>query len=226
MESTVLLAKHRRYYTPSEVALHNAMDDCWVSFFHRVYDLTPLLAKHGGLLAEPIVEAAGTDITSWFDEDTRDPKTHVDPKTGLVLPHTPHGRFIHVPPPEPVSSWRTDFGTPWWRDEETYCIGSLSERTRFVLCVNVMTGTENRLEVASEETMEEVLDRYLEYNSHASSYTWKALEEGEFRPLDMHLTLEENGVEDETEELKRLGMDPDEYIPVLHLCYDDDLTFG
>ena len=26
--------KMRRYYTPDEVKLHNAADDCWVSFFH------------------------------------------------------------------------------------------------------------------------------------------------------------------------------------------------
>jgi hypothetical protein len=28
------------------------------------------------------------------------------------------GRFIHVPPLEPSSMWRTDFAMPWWRDAQ------------------------------------------------------------------------------------------------------------
>ena len=32
--------KMRRYYTPAEVARHQTGDDCWVSFFYGVYDLT------------------------------------------------------------------------------------------------------------------------------------------------------------------------------------------
>ena len=35
--------KYRRYYTPYEVATHNCMEDCWVSFLGGVYDLTPLI---------------------------------------------------------------------------------------------------------------------------------------------------------------------------------------
>ena len=35
--------KLRRFYTPNEVARHNTHDDCWVSFFYGVYDLTKLL---------------------------------------------------------------------------------------------------------------------------------------------------------------------------------------
>ena len=35
-----------RYYTPEEIALHNTPDDCHVSFFGFVYDLTQLLANN------------------------------------------------------------------------------------------------------------------------------------------------------------------------------------
>ena len=35
--------KLRRYYTPKEVAFHNTSDDCWVSFFDEVYDLSKLI---------------------------------------------------------------------------------------------------------------------------------------------------------------------------------------
>ena len=52
----------------------------------------------------------------------------------------------------------------------------------------------------------------------------QALDEGEFRPLDMELTLEENGVKDLTEEFAALSIDPDEYIPVVHVYFNDDLT--
>ena len=62
--------KLRRYYTPQEVSLHQTADDCWVSFFNGVYDLTKLLAdnqKTQGELCQPIAKVAGTDISNWFD---------------------------------------------------------------------------------------------------------------------------------------------------------------
>lgn len=110
-----------------------------------------------------------------------------------MVPDLPEGRFIHVPPSEPVSNWATDFKTPWW-DNDELVIGSLSSRTRYVDIINTLTEQECRLEVSSEETMMEILDRYLEYNSNANSYTWKVLDKGEFRVLDMDKTLDENGV--------------------------------
>jgi cytochrome b involved in lipid metabolism len=35
--------KLRRFYTPSEVAHHQTSNDCWVSFFNDVYDLSKLI---------------------------------------------------------------------------------------------------------------------------------------------------------------------------------------
>ena len=58
----------------------------------------------------------------------------------------------------------------------------------------------------------------------AAALLVQALDEGEFRPLDMELTLEENGVKDLTEEFAALSIDPDEYIPVVHVYFNDDLT--
>ena len=40
--------------------------------------------------------------------------------------------------------------------------------------------------VPSEETINEILERYLVVNHHAASYTWKRLG----KPLDMEKTLE------------------------------------
>jgi len=42
----------------------------------------------------------------------------------------------------------------------------------------------------------------------------------------MSKNLEENGIPDETEELLELGIDVDEYIPAIHLYFNDDLTIA
>jgi len=65
-------AKKRRYYTMTEVKVHNTANDCWISIFHEVYDLTKLIQEHYGYLVDPLIKAAGTDITSWFDPITLD----------------------------------------------------------------------------------------------------------------------------------------------------------
>jgi hypothetical protein len=74
----------RRYYTPNEVSLHNAETNCWISWLGKVYDLTPLIKKYalGSIVLNlvlifcldetvgPIIKAAGTDISNWFDSAT------------------------------------------------------------------------------------------------------------------------------------------------------------
>jgi cytochrome b involved in lipid metabolism len=63
--------KLRKFYLPLEVAEHNAADNCWVSLFNKVFDLTQLIAENShSTLCDPIVLAAGTDISSWFDDNT------------------------------------------------------------------------------------------------------------------------------------------------------------
>ena len=64
--------KLRRFYTPKEVSNHNISGDVWVSLFDKVYDLTLLINKnHVKPECDPIVLAAGTDITHWFDPQTQ-----------------------------------------------------------------------------------------------------------------------------------------------------------
>ena len=90
--------KIRNYYLPDEVATHNSSDDCWVSFFNQVFDITKLLAANFKReLCDPLVLAAGTDITHWFNSDTREPKTYIDPKTNLPTVYAPTGRYLHIP---------------------------------------------------------------------------------------------------------------------------------
>lgn len=150
-----------------------------------------------------------------------DPKirTHIDPKTGCEAPHIPQGRFIHIPPPFPSASWANDFGTPWWKDE-SYCIGHLSAKTRKIRIINTLTSQEHTLAVCGEETLEEILNRFYKYNKHAPSYTWKYNGDN----LDMTKTLEQNGVKDEDEEFYELNFDEEDWLPAIHIYFNDDLT--
>eukprot|EP00462_Mataza_sp_D1_P002956 CAMPEP_0175102324 /NCGR_PEP_ID=MMETSP0086_2-20121207/8367_1 /TAXON_ID=136419 /ORGANISM="Unknown Unknown, Strain D1" /LENGTH=223 /DNA_ID=CAMNT_0016377109 /DNA_START=33 /DNA_END=704 /DNA_ORIENTATION=+ len=207
------------YYSAPEVALHNVSSDCWVSYFGKVYDLTPLVQEHRGLLVNPILKFAGQDISHWFDARTLEPRNYVHPELGVEVPFTPYGRYVHIPPPEPVIDWMTHIPCPWWRDTK-YLIGNLSKKQRKIKVVNVLSGQTDEIPVCAEETLEEIRQRYLTYNAHALSYTWKRLG----RPLNMALTLEDNGVPDESEEFAALSIDEDQYIPAIHIYFNDDLT--
>jgi len=210
------------YYSSDEVSTHISSADCWVSYFGRVYNLTPLIEQHKGVLVQPILKFAGTDITHWFDEKTKEPKTYIDPVLNVRMPYCPHGRYVHIPPPEPSADWNTDFGVAWWADTARYCVGHLSRAKRTIRVVNTLTGQDDRLEVCAEETLNDIKNRYLRLNAHANSYTWKALG----RPLNMAKTLEENGIADESAEFAALRLDETEFVPVLHVYFNDDLTVG
>ncbi|XP_028291327.1 cytochrome b5 domain-containing protein 1 [Gouania willdenowi] len=209
-----------RFFTPSEVAAHNIAEDLWVSFLGKVLDLSPIMEKHkGDALLLPILERAGGDISNWFDPNTEDLLTCVDPITCLIRYHTPRGRVLHTPPSGPRSDWAVVDGAPWWRDSSLQ-VGRVTERSRWVRIINTLTSEEQLLQVCSEDTLARILQRYLFYNRHADSYTWKH----GGRPLDMSRTLSENGIHDNTSELDQLSLDRDLFIPDLLLHYNDDLT--
>ena len=144
----------------------------------------------------------------------------VDPITNILWYHCPEGRYLHIPPMMPDSDWDPQsFQTPWWRNDKL-CRGKLSKQTRKIRIINQLTKADDVIEVCEEETMNEILDRYLELNDHAASYTWKRIN----RPLDMDLTMEENDIADESKDFIDLNLDEDSYIPCVHLYYNDDLT--
>ena len=93
-----------------------------------------------------------------------------------------------MPPAEPDADWEPDFAVPWWEDEARYCIGNLTRRTREIRIINTLTKHDDVIEVASEESLNEILDRYLDKNVHAASYTWKRMG----KVLDMAKNLEKN----------------------------------
>jgi hypothetical protein len=213
-------ARRLPYYSNTEVGAHNVQSDCWVSFFGGVYDLTSLVAENPGLLVAPILKFAGQDISHWFDPKTREPKMHVSRTTGVRESYCPFGRYLHVPPSEPCANWDNSFETSWWSDAARYQVGYLSRRKRKIRIINMLSGQETLLEVCAEERLSDIRARYMLYNRHAGSYTWKRLG----RVLDLERTLEENGVPDESQEMEQLNIDDDAYIPALHVHFNDDLT--
>jgi hypothetical protein len=112
-----------KYYTAEEVGVHNSADDCWVSIFKNIYDITELLQLNRGELALPLINAAGQSISHWFSDKTGDVRTYVDPDKNILLPYTPYGRFVHVPPPDPRDR-STVVNVPWWKDSR-YIIGQV-----------------------------------------------------------------------------------------------------
>ena len=66
---------------------------------------------------------------------------------------------------EPDSNWNGKaFTIPWWRNTEQYLIGHLTVKSRKIKLINMLTKHEDVLEVATEESINEILDRYLELN--------------------------------------------------------------
>jgi hypothetical protein len=112
-----------KYFTTEEISYHNFSEDCWVIIFDNVYDLSELIRENRGILANPLIEAGGTSISHWFDEKTGDVKTYIDSIRNIRMPFTPYGRFIHVPPPDPIDKVES-IAIPWWKDEK-YIIGKV-----------------------------------------------------------------------------------------------------
>ncbi|RYH04823.1 cytochrome b5 domain-containing protein [archaeon] len=121
--STRIDKKMVKYYTEDEIAVHNHIDDCWVTIFDDVYDITELVKAHRGPLTVPLLAAAGGSISHWFNEKTHDLKTYMDPMRNIMMPYTPQGRFIHVPPPDPQDKWEV-VPVPWWKESQ-YIIGKV-----------------------------------------------------------------------------------------------------
>lgn len=101
---------------------------------------------------EPIIQAAGTDITNWFDEKTRGPRTLVS-KNGEEEFYTPHGKYLHL------DSQKDHLVIPWWKNQE-FCIGKLTKKSQLIRIINTLSDTEDQLEVPREETIWEILARY------------------------------------------------------------------
>ena len=99
----------KRYYTPYDVSLHMQANDCWVSIFNEVIDITSILQdniKSNRVskcqqisidpLCEPLILNAGKDISYWFDKETGDPRKHYDTAQGKQVYYWPQGEFLGI----------------------------------------------------------------------------------------------------------------------------------
>lgn len=210
-----------KYHTQEEIAFHNHPDDCWVSIFDQVFDLTELIRENRGSLSLPLIAAAGTSLSHWFNAKTGDLKTYIDPVRNIEMPYTPEGRFIHVPPTEPEDRYEP-VALPWWKDPK-YIVGKVSSKTMKIKITNMLTRTDHIIKVCKEETLDDIKERYVVFNHNASSYTWKILNNGNFLTLKTDKTLEENGIKDESKDFLKLGVDEEAFLPNLLIYYNDDL---
>ena len=159
-------SRQHRYYTPDEVKEHNTANDCYVSIFNEVFDLTNFIQENYSSLMDPLIKSAGSDISHWFDEKTKMPKTCVLEGTSLQCYYTPLGMYPHIPPAYPDADWEYDFDIPWWKNDN-FKIGKLTKKVRKIKIMNTLTEHCDLLEVCEEETINEILDRYKKYNDHA-----------------------------------------------------------
>ncbi|XP_011300510.1 cytochrome b5 domain-containing protein 1 isoform X1 [Fopius arisanus] len=208
------------YYLPTEVAVHNTPEDCWLSYLHTVYDLSDLCKNWRDTREiSPIIAHAGKDISHWFDHSRGDIKHHVDRVTGHSVPFCPHGPIPHVGTTSPVSTWRPIDRCPWWLDQR-YKKGRLTKNSRPCRIINTLTGCSAIISVCEEDTIRRIQERFLIFNANGRHYDWKF----EGKDLDMSKTLTENGIPDERERYTNCGLPSTIYIPSLLCYYRDDPT--
>ena len=90
----------------------------------------------------------------------------------------------------------------------------------------MLTRAEDIVDICTEDTISEILEKYLVYNAHARSYTWKAITNDSLCTLDMEKTLQENGIVDDSDTFYDLGIPDDSYIPSVLIYFNDDLTYA
>lgn len=214
--------KKKRYYTWADIEPHSFSHDLWVVLFGRVLDLTELVQSNiHSPLCQPLIDFAGKDVSHWFNSNTKEPKTRVDPNSARRVFYCPNGRYLHIPTDLPGTDDEPFEEIPWWRNEK-HVIGNLTQKSRKVRIVNMLTHHTDIVEVPSEETVDEIQDRYCLVNDHAPSYTWKTFT---IKPLDMEGTLEENEIVDDTDRYEALNIPENKwYVPPILIYFNDDLT--
>ncbi|XP_063359176.1 cytochrome b5 domain-containing protein 1 [Cydia amplana] len=166
-------------------------------------------------LAMTILAYAGKDISHWFRGDEWVRYTH--PVTGAAAARRPHGLGTREPQ-VPSTKWRP-YTKPWWLDD-SLVVGKLTANTRPIRITNTLTSSTVTLEVCSEETVYEVMQRYRRHNTHLASYSWRH----RGRRLCLRHTLAENGIPDERDRFSKVLLPENIHVPAILIYYNDDLT--
>jgi hypothetical protein len=122
-------AQKQRYFTSEEVSHHNTANDCWITLFGEVYNLTDIIQENiSNSLTAPLIEAAGTDITFWFDSSSREPRVRVNCQTGQREFYCPAGKYLHI---------ETEGEVKWWKDSKNI-IGKLTKKQKKIKIMNMI----------------------------------------------------------------------------------------
>jgi hypothetical protein len=107
---------------------------------------------------QPIIRASGSDISHWFNLAIKSIRTAIDRETEMEIPHLAVPTLLHVPKVNPKTGAVPPTRT-WGRNEKQQ-IGKLSRNPRWIRIVNTVTGLEDILEVAGEQSLDEILHRF------------------------------------------------------------------
>ncbi len=209
-----------KYFTKADLQLNHTVDSAWVSIFRDVYDITTTIQENRrkpGI--DKLLRFMGKDMSHFFDPKNKLPIT----KNVLLVEETGHedpNYMLHFPK-KYMNTDRAENGVAWFMNNN-FIIGKMSEKEVPVRIINTLTYEEDIFIVPIEENLNEICERYLKFNFHARSYTWKDIEE---RVLNMSLNLVKNGIAEDFELLDYLDI-PEESrpVPTIFLHFNDDLT--
>ena len=216
--SPIFATPSSSFFTREDLSHHCTPNSLWVSLFSSVYDLTDLVKRHSGSSeVQSLLKFAGGDVSHFFDPKTKQPlRMHVYNKIGFrTFPSVLHGVDLNL------TTRKEEQDKPWWKDKSMQ-VGFLTKKEVTVKIINVFVFQETKMVVPIEETLAQIRERYLVYNFHAKSYSWKSIE-GHL--LDMGDTLEQNGLIQDLPEAISLQL-PEEcrLVPTIFLHFNDDLT--
>ncbi|KAL7300740.1 hypothetical protein TKK_0006717 [Trichogramma kaykai] len=196
----------------------------------------------------PPVSIEGLRLRRYVDPDSGKLKFLLP----FTVPRPPHTKFALVPrrcdwdsgpdvsltirslPKDPCDSNATaddNVTVQCWSDLEhifnskQYRRGWVTKNPRPCRITNTLTGQGAIISVCEEDSIRRIQERFMFYNPHCRSYTWKY----EGKALDLDLTLTENGIPDDRDRLLECGLPTDNEsicVPEIFLFYNDDLTEG
>lgn len=199
------------WFTAEDLAAGELRGAVYLVLFGRVFDLQERVARG----------VPGRAVRFWRELIGQSVDRFFNSRTGCPAQCHPLLALETRSPTQAELGLAAAGESPWWA-EEGLRAGRLSSGEIDVRIVNTLTFEEQRLRVPGEESLAEIADRYLFFNAHALSYTWKDVEG---RKLDMAGTLGDNGLLAGLAEEAGLLLPAEERLqPLLLLHFNDDLT--